>query len=138
LLEICDWLTDYNYYKTGLAALKLGNFFETFLFFGVLNGMPGAHMKLTSVLDRLTLTPKVFFFGIIIVSSMLSSEEIDYRLINFLCAGVYEGVFEIFELFELLGLCLSIPWMVLRFSKTLKLLVGVKSGWWPVLQASFS
>ena len=112
-----------------MEALKLGDFYEIFLFFGVLNGMPGAHMILTSVLDRLTLTPRGFFLGIIIVSSMLSSEEIDYRLINFLCAGVYEAVFIIFELFELLGLCLSIPWMVLRFSKTLKLLVGVKSGW---------
>jgi hypothetical protein len=121
-------VTDYNYYKTGLAALKFGDFDETFLFFGVLNGIPGAHMKLTSVLDRLTLTTRGLFLGIIIVSSILSSDEIDYRLINFLCAGVYEGVFTIFELFELLGLCLSIPWTVFKFSKTLKLLVGVNSG----------
>jgi hypothetical protein len=90
--------------------------------------MPGAQIKFISVLDRFTLTPKGFFLGIIIVSSMLSSEDIDWRLINFLCAGVYEGVLEIFELFELFGLCLSIPWIVFKFSKTLKLLVGVKSG----------
>ena len=117
------------------------------LFFGVLKGtlfgVVGAQIKFTSVFERFMFTPKGLFLGITMVSSILSSEEIDYRLIYFLWAGVCEVVllltyFGVLLLLLLLNFYLSIPWIVLRFSKTLKLLVGVKRGWYPLFVVSFS
>jgi hypothetical protein len=93
-------------------------------------------LKFISVFERFIFTPKGIFTGITTVSPIVSSEETDCRLKCFLWNGVLvlsdlfsETTFFGFYILIFLGSLASIPWIDFIFSKMLKLLHGVKNGW---------